>query len=103
MCFARVGTGGHVIHGGYGVSSHTKGLALDWIVEATVVLANGTVVRARVDENPDLFWAIRGAGSSMGIVSEFVFDTFEVPEILTRFNVILRWTADNAVAGLKAL
>ncbi|SPN98743.1 related to reticuline oxidase precursor; berberine bridge enzyme [Cephalotrichum gorgonifer] len=98
-----VGTGGHVAHGGYGVSSHTKGLALDWLVSATVVLANSTVVTASEETNPDLFWAVRGAGSSMGVVSEFVFNTFEVPEKVTRFNVILPWNANNSVARLKAL
>jgi FAD/FMN-containing dehydrogenase len=64
----RVGVGGHALHGGYGVSSHTKGLALDWMVGATIVLANSSVVNVSATENPDLFWAIRGAGSSMGIV-----------------------------------
>ena len=101
--FSSVGSGGHVLHGGYGISSHTKGLALDWLVEATVVLANSSVVTASEEENPDLFWALRGAGGSMGVVSEFKFKTFEVPEVVTRFNTILRWNANNSVAGLKAL
>ncbi|CAI4212887.1 unnamed protein product [Parascedosporium putredinis] len=98
-----VGSGGHVLHGGYGVSSHTKGLALDWLVEATVVLANATAVTCSETENSDLFWAVRGAGSSYGVVSEFKFKTFEVPEVITRFNAILRWNANNSVAGLSAL
>lgn len=85
------------------MSTHTKGLALDWLVEATVVLANSTVVTASESQNADLFWAIRGAGSSMGIVSEFKFATFEAPEKLTRFNVVVPWNANNSVAGLKAL
>lgn len=101
--FRRVGTGGHATHGGYGLSSHTKGLALDWVVGATVVLANSTAVNASETENPDLFWAIRGAGSSMGVVSEFRFDTYEVPEKVTRFNVIAPWNVNNSVAGLKTL
>lgn len=98
-----VGAGGHATHGGYGLSSHTKGLAVDWVVGATVVLANSTAVNASADENPDLFWAIRGAGSSMGVVSEFRFDTYEVPEKVTRFNVIVPWNVNNSVAGLKAM
>ncbi|MBE3044160.1 FAD-binding oxidoreductase [Candidatus Bathyarchaeota archaeon] len=88
------------------MSSHTKGLTLDWVVGATVVLANSTAVNCSLDENPDLFWAIRGAGSSMGVVSEFRFETFEAPEVVTHFNVVVPWNANNsvaAVAGLKAL
>lgn len=85
------------------MSSHTKGLTLDWVVGATVVLANATVVNASADENADLFWAVRGAGSSMGVVSEFQFDTFEVPEKVTHFNVIAPWNVNNSVAGLKTL
>ncbi|KAK0619367.1 hypothetical protein B0T14DRAFT_566230 [Immersiella caudata] len=99
-----VGVGGHVLHGGYGVSSHTKGLALDWLVGATVVLANSTVVECSETESPDLFWAIRGAGSSMGVVTEFRFKTFEPPEALTVFVAALRWgTAERALAGMKAV
>ena len=103
ICAPRVGAGGHVTHGGYGMSTHTKGLALDWLLEATVVLANSTVVTASSSQNADLFWALRGAGSSIGIVTEFKFATFEAPEKLTRFNVVLPWNASSAVAGLKTL
>ncbi|KAK5660198.1 hypothetical protein OQA88_13668 [Cercophora sp. LCS_1] len=99
-----VGVGGHALHGGYGVSSHTKGLALDWMVGATVVLANSTVVECSETENPDLFWAIRGAGSSFGVVTEFRFKTFEVPQTVTIFVAALRWgTAERALAGFKAV
>jgi FAD/FMN-containing dehydrogenase len=77
----RVGVGGHALHGGYGVSSHTKGLALDCMVGATVVLANSTVVNTSATENPEFIWAIRGAGGSMGIVSSFRFHTFAVKHL----------------------
>ena len=99
-----VGVGGHSLHGGYGVSSHTKGLALDWMVEATVVLANSTVVTCSETVNPELFWAIRGAGSSMGVVASFKFKTFQVPDQVTFFAAPIRWTTqEKAVAGLKAI
>ncbi|KAK4203061.1 putative reticuline oxidase precursor [Triangularia verruculosa] len=99
-----VGVGGHVLHGGYGVSSHTKGLALDWMIGATVVLANSTIVNCSKTENPDLFWAIRGAGSSMGIVTEFRFDTFEVPEKVTYFVAPVQWpTEARALVGFRAV
>lgn len=99
-----MGVGGHALHGGYGVSSHTKGLSLDWVVGATIVLANSTVVNCSETENPDLFWALRGAGGSMGIVTEFRFDTFEVPEQVTYFIAPVRWpTEARAVVGVRAV
>ncbi|KAK3906372.1 putative FAD-linked oxidoreductase YvdP [Staphylotrichum tortipilum] len=99
-----VGVGGHVLHGGYGVSSHTHGLALDWLVGATVVLANSTIVNCSGTENADLFWALRGAGGSMGIVTEFRFKTFEVPEKLTYFVATVQWpTEARALMGMGAV
>ncbi|KAK1756959.1 putative FAD-linked oxidoreductase YvdP [Echria macrotheca] len=99
-----VGVGGHALHGGYGVSSHTKGLALDWMVGATVVLANSTIVNCSETEHPDLYWAVRGAGSSVGVVTEFRFKTFVVPEVLTFYVAVVRWaTEDKAIEGLKAV
>ncbi|KAK3326201.1 hypothetical protein B0H66DRAFT_471750 [Apodospora peruviana] len=99
-----VGVGGHALHGGYGVSSHTKGLALDWMVGATVVLANSTMVNCSETENADLFWAIRGAGGSMGIVTEFRFKTFLVPETVTFFVAPVQWrTEAQALTGLQAV
>ncbi|KAM7218258.1 putative FAD-linked oxidoreductase YvdP [Rhypophila decipiens] len=99
-----VGVGGHALHGGYGMSSHTKGLALDWIVGATVVLANSTVVNCSKTENPDIFWAIRGAGSSIGIVTEFRFATFQVPDVVTIFVAPVNWRTEAAATiGFKAV
>lgn len=86
------------------MSSHTKGLALDWMVGATVVLANSTIVNCSASENPDLFWAIRGAGGSMGIVTEFRFKTFEVPEKVTYFIAPVQWpTEARALVGFRAV
>ncbi|PKS06753.1 hypothetical protein jhhlp_006827 [Lomentospora prolificans] len=92
-----VGISGHALHGGFGMSSYTHGLALDWILSATVVLANGTTVRASADENADLFWALRGAGGSMGIVAEYEFATFEPVEEYTHFEATLNWTDPDSI------
>jgi hypothetical protein len=86
-----VGIGGHALHGGFGFSSHTRGLALDGIIGATVVLANSTVVNCSATENSDLFWALKGAGSSFGIVTTFLYDTWAPPDKLTVFSVNLPW------------
>jgi FAD/FMN-containing dehydrogenase len=46
-----------------------------------MVLADGSVVRASADENPDLFWAVRGAGANFGIVTAFEFEVDEVGDM----------------------
>ncbi|KAF3809542.1 FAD-linked oxidoreductase azaL [Colletotrichum gloeosporioides] len=98
-----VGSAGHVLHGGYGMSSHTKGLALDWLVGAKVVLANSTVVIASETENADLFWALKGAGSSLGVATEFYFKTFDAPQQATNFLAVLQWDAQKSIDGFKVL
>jgi FAD/FMN-containing dehydrogenase len=68
-----VGVGGLTLSGGIGWKVRKYGLALDSVVAAEVVTANGEVVRASAEENPDLFWAIRGGGGNFGIVTAFEF------------------------------
>ncbi|KAJ4221060.1 hypothetical protein NW759_007128 [Fusarium solani] len=71
-----VGVGGHLTGGGYGPLSQKFGMACDNIISATVVLADGRVVKASESENSDLFWAIRGGSSSFGVVVQFVLRAF---------------------------
>lgn len=92
------------MHGGYGYSSHTHGLALDALISAEVVIADGSIVTASEDTNPDLFWALRGAGSSYGIATSFKFQTFPAPSNNTVFNYGFSWNetqARNAFAVLQ--
>ncbi|GKT92096.1 glucooligosaccharide oxidase [Colletotrichum tofieldiae] len=98
-----VGIAGHILHGGYGMSSFTKGLALDWLVGAKVVLANSTVVTVSEKEHSDLLWALKGAGSSLGVVSEFYIQTYDEPKHVTSLVVTLPWNATQAVEGFKKL
>lgn len=103
LIFRSVGVSGHVLHGGYGMSSHTHGLALDWVVGISVLLANGTIAEASATKNPDLFWAMLGAGSNFGIALSYKFKTFEAPEQITVFSVRLPLNQSTAVASLEAL
>ncbi|KAK8037236.1 FAD-linked oxidoreductase azaL [Apiospora marii] len=99
----RVGASGHMTSGGYGMSSRTHGLALDFVEGTTVVLADGSVVEASLEQNPDLFWAIRGAGNNFGIVALWRLKTFEAPADLTWFRVTLGWNQSTAARHLAAV
>lgn len=68
-----VGVGGLTLTGGIGWKVRKYGLALDNVVAVEVVTANGEVVHATEEENPELFWAIRGGGGNFGIVTAFDF------------------------------
>ena len=67
----QVGSGGHFTIGGLGPTSRQFGAAIDHVMEVEVVLANSSIVRASETENQDLLWAIKGAASGYGIVTEF--------------------------------
>lgn len=68
-----VGVGGLTLSGGIGWKVRKYGLALDNVVAAEVVTAAGELVRASADENPELFWGVRGGGGNFGIVVSFEF------------------------------
>ncbi|WP_344220303.1 FAD-binding oxidoreductase [Kribbella sancticallisti] len=68
-----VGVGGLTLTGGIGWKVRKYGLAMDNVAAVEMVTANGDVVRASAEENPDLFWAIRGGGGNFGIVTSFEF------------------------------
>jgi len=73
-----VGVGGFTLNGGLGWLTSAHGVALDNLIEADVVLADGRILTCSKKENEDLFWAIRGAGSAFGIVTRFVFQAHEI-------------------------
>jgi len=70
------------LHGGWGWLRRKFGYSLDNLLAVEIVTADGEVRTASVTENPDLFWAVRGAGSNFGVVTSFEFALHPVgPEV----------------------
>jgi FAD/FMN-containing dehydrogenase len=96
---STTGVGGLTLGGGIGHLSRKCGLTIDNLLEADVVLASGERVRASSDENPDLYWALRGGGGNFGVVTSFLFRLHEVGTI---FGGPTFWDVGQSGEVLKA-
>jgi FAD/FMN-containing dehydrogenase len=102
--FGDTGIGGLTLTGGLGFLMGNAGLSCDNLVRAVVVTANGEVVVAGEEGDPELLWALRGGGGNFGVVTEFEFALYPLgPLHMGRFTVhlddaeeALRVTADIA-------
>jgi len=83
-----VGVGGYLLGGGHSRLSGEHGLGSDNVLAATVVLADGRIVKTSATEETDLFWAIRGGGNQFGIVVEFVLKTFPAANSITMGSLV---------------
>ena len=75
------------------------GLSIDNLESAEIVTADGRILRVAEDENPDLFWAIRGGGGNFGVVTEFEFRLHEVGPII-QFGFLF-WDLDQGTEVLR--
>ncbi|MGH2839347.1 MAG: FAD-binding oxidoreductase [Solirubrobacteraceae bacterium] len=91
---SETGVAGLTLGGGLGYLTRRFGWTVDNLLEVEIVTADGQVRRASRDEHADLFWAVRGAGANVGIVTEFVFRLHEVGP--TVVGGIIAWPYERA-------
>jgi FAD/FMN-containing dehydrogenase len=99
-CFP-VGVAGHSLGGGFGLLGRPFGLACDSILSMEVVDATGKILTASAQENPDLFWALRGGGNgNFGVVTNFNFRTSSV-NMIAKFSIT--WTDRPVAQAVKVV
>ncbi|KAL8987516.1 MAG: hypothetical protein Q9177_003277 [Variospora cf. flavescens] len=98
-----VGVGGHATHGGYGYSSRAWGLALDTIVGLDVVLANGSYIYTTSTAYPDIYYALRGAADSFGIITTFYLQTVPAPSTVINWSFSIPNMFSSAATSAAAL
>jgi FAD/FMN-containing dehydrogenase len=94
-----VAIAGLTLGGGFGRLMRRHGVTADSLRGATVVLADGSVLRCSEDRHGDLFWALRGGGAGFAIVTQLRFAVRPAPERLVAFTLSYPWTQAAAAIG----
>lgn len=90
---STTGVGGLTLGGGLGYLTRRYGLTIDNLLGVDMVLADGRFVTASADDNPDLFWAVRGGGGNFGVVTSFLFSGRPVNTV---YGGPIFWPLDQA-------
>ena len=85
---SHTGAAGLTLGGGMGRLQRKFGLTIDNLLAADVVTADGTLVHASADENPELFWGLRGAGANFGIVTSLEYRLHPLDRVITSGAVL---------------
>jgi FAD/FMN-containing dehydrogenase len=96
-----VGIGGITLGGGVGFLSRRHGLTIDSLLAAEIVIASGEVLIADDDNDPELFWAVRGGGGNFGVVTRFRYALQPVDRIIG--GMLMLPATPETVAGFLKL
>jgi len=91
---SHTGVGGFTLGGGFGRLNRKYGLAVDNVRGAEIITADGTIRRINAEEDPDLFWAIRGGGGNFGVVTEFEFQLYPFERNIFSGGIV--WPVEQA-------
>ena len=95
---STTGVGGFTLGGGGGWLDRKFGLACDNLLSVELVTADGSIVRASDDENPELFWALHGGGGNFGVATSFTFRLHELPSVTA---ALLLWRPEAGTDVLR--
>lgn len=95
---STTGVAGLTLGGGHGYLTRKFGLTIDNLLEADLVLADGSFVTVNADENEDLYWAIRGGGGNFGVVTSFTFKAYPVSTV---YAGPMLWPLEKAVEVMQ--
>lgn len=98
---SHTGVTGLTLGGGMGWLTRRAGLSIDNLLSAEVVVPDGRILRAAEDENPDLFWAIRGGGGNFGVVTELEFRLVEAGPVV-QFGLLF-WDLARGKEALRLM